>query len=125
MTKVLVAHDDVGMTRALVRAATDWGFESVTADSSRSAFAAATAENPDVILLNLKRPVTDTLAILSTLKAHPYTASVPVIILTTGDEPGDGQMCMEAGAFDFLGDRWSLDQLRQRVQAATSPRQSK
>jgi len=120
MRKVLVAHDDVGMTRALARAVADWGYGSVTADSSHSALAAAVAENPDVILLNLRKPVTDTLAILSTLRADRYTASVPVIVLATGDEPGDGQMCMEAGAFDFLGDRWSLDQLRQRVQAAAS-----
>jgi CheY-like chemotaxis protein len=92
----------------------------MTIDSSRNTYAAAVSENPDVILLDLIMPVTDTLAILRDLKADPATASIPVIIVTSSDEPQHRQICMEGGAFDYLGGQWSLTQLRALIQMAIS-----
>ena len=50
-----------------------------------------------VILLDLKMPRIDGLEVLRRLKADKRTASLPVIVLTTTDDPREIGLCYELG----------------------------
>jgi CheY-like chemotaxis protein len=50
-----------------------------------------------VILLDLKMPRIDGLEVLRRLKTDPRTASLPVVILTTTDDPREIERCYELG----------------------------
>jgi two-component system response regulator MprA len=118
VAKILVVNDDPSMRQALSRALANWGYESVEIDDDRVTLNVAVAENPEVILLDLIDQQTDTLAVLKELKEDSHTAATPVIILTNSYNPQYEELFRNEGAFDFLGGRWTLEQLRGRIRVA-------
>ena len=52
---------------------------------------------PSVVLLDLKMPRIDGLDVLRRLTADRRTASVPIIVLTTPDDPREIERCYELG----------------------------
>lgn len=70
-------------------------------DSSQ---AIATAEKirPTVILLDLTMPGTDGLTVCRFIRAHPATRDIPVIMLSSNDDPVTKAEAFEAGANDYL-----------------------
>ncbi len=120
INKVLIKHYDEGMRRAIARALSIWGYQSLETDDIQYVYELAAAESPSIIVLD---PVAGTLAALSMLSASRETASIPVIILSSSDDPQYERLCRQEGAFDYLG-RWTLADLRNRLQMALADRPS-
>lgn len=57
---------------------------------------------PLLILLDLNLPGLDGYQVLERLKTHPATRHIPVIILTTTDEPRDIERCYALGCNIYL-----------------------
>ena len=57
---------------------------------------------PDLILLDVVMPGMDGYTVCRQLKAHPHTASIPVIFLTAKSEMEDEQRGFELGAADYI-----------------------
>lgn len=57
---------------------------------------------PAVILLDLKLPKIDGLAVLKTLKAHAVLRRIPVVVLTTSGEDCDIQAAYDLGASSYI-----------------------
>ncbi|SIT45922.1 Response regulator with CheY-like receiver domain and winged-helix DNA-binding domain [Paraburkholderia ribeironis] len=55
-----------------------------------------------VVLLDLKMPRVDGFEVLRRLKASPKTAMVPVIVLTTTDDPREIARCYELGCNVYI-----------------------
>jgi CheY-like chemotaxis protein len=55
-----------------------------------------------VVLLDLRMPRVDGFEVLRRLKADPSTASVPVIVLTTTDDPREIERCYELGCNVYI-----------------------
>jgi CheY-like chemotaxis protein len=55
-----------------------------------------------VVLLDLRMPRVDGFEVLRRLKADPATASVPVIVLTTTDDPREIERCYELGCNVYI-----------------------
>jgi two-component system response regulator len=74
---------------------------------------------PDLILLDLKMPRLDGLAVLREVKANPAWRQIPVVILTSSREQSDISLCYEAGACSYLvkpvAFEASLDMVRKLV----------
>jgi two-component system cell cycle response regulator DivK len=74
------------------------GFRVVTADNGEEALAAAQAEWPAVILMDLAMPRMDGWEAIRRLRADPLTAEIPIVALSAyafGEEP---ERAREAGA---------------------------
>ncbi len=70
------------------------------AADGEEALALATALAPDVILLDLKLPGLDGIAVLTELRARGITAHV--LVLTSGNDPAQVSRAVQAGASGFL-----------------------
>ncbi|CAG9196786.1 Response regulator receiver domain-containing protein [Paraburkholderia tropica] len=55
-----------------------------------------------VVLLDLRMPRVDGFEVLRRLKADPSTATVPVIVLTTTDDPREIERCYELGCNVYI-----------------------
>jgi chemotaxis response regulator CheB len=53
-------------------------------------------------LLDLNMPVMDGYQVLQHLKANPRTVLIPVIVLTTSDDPREIQRCYELGCNAYV-----------------------
>lgn len=76
-------------------------FEVVVAEDGEKGCAAAAAEKPDLILMDLDLPVIDGWEATRRLKANPETQSIPVIALSAHALAGAREKALAAGCDDF------------------------
>jgi CheY-like chemotaxis protein len=90
--------------------ALDYFFGAASSAASGSPAASATTNAPPplesltnlVVLLDLKMPRVDGFEVLRRLKESPSTAAVPVIVLTTTDDPREIARCYELGCNVYI-----------------------
>lgn len=66
------------------------------------AFADRDACHPMLVLLDLNMPRLDGVETLRRLKADPRTAKIPVLILTTTDDPREIEHCYQLGCSAYI-----------------------
>lgn len=86
-----------------------------TAESGLSGIAAARAELPDLILLDVMMPDLDGFSVCRMLRDDPLTAEVPIIMITALDDRSSRLEGVKAGADEFLSKPVELSELRLRV----------
>jgi len=64
---------------------------------------------PDLILLDLKMPVMDGVAVLKRIKRTPLLQRIPVVVLSSSKEEGDLAMSYDNGANSYLVKPVSFD----------------
>jgi response regulator RpfG family c-di-GMP phosphodiesterase len=70
--------------------------------SGASAVALAEAEQPDLILLDVKMPGMDGHAVLAALQQQEATRDIPVIFVSTLGDDGDEELGLALGAVDYV-----------------------
>ena len=72
-------------------------------------------ELPRVVLLDLKLPRLGGLEVLRRIRAHPRTALLPVVIMTSSKQDGDKINSYRGGANSFVTKPIDFDQFREAV----------
>ena len=72
---------------------------------------------PDLVLLDIVMPGMDGLEVCRQLKINPLTVDVPVVFVTSLDDPREENACWEAGAVDFITKPINAQTTRNRVRA--------
>lgn len=81
--------------------------------------AAAAAEKPDVILMDLSLPQLDGWEATRRIKAAPETKHIPVIALTSHAMMGDREKALAAGCDDFDTKPVELPRLLKKIRSLT------
>ena len=68
---------------------------------------------PELLILDLRLPRTDGLKVFAELRSQERTKALPVLILTSSDDPEDRESCFKLGAIDFLIKPLELSELNQ------------
>ena len=89
-----------GLANAFIRLRD--GQEALDFFRSEGAFAGQPPLKPCVLLLDIKMPRVDGIEVLRQLKSDPVTNSVPVIMLTTTDDPRDVERCYQLGCNVYI-----------------------
>ena len=119
--RVLIADDDAPV-RALVAEVltTSLGADTAQAADGYQALRAVAAAPPDPVLLDLRLPVLDGLAVLRWLKRRPATARIPVLALTAAG-PAETRQALDRGCAGFVAKSFDVDELVETVRPFLAP----
>jgi two-component system phosphate regulon response regulator PhoB len=98
------------------------GFEVSTVDAGDGALVRVASILPDIVLLDLHRPVMDGLAVCAALRNDPSLRGIPVVILTSCSSDDDVVAGLELGADDVVTRPISHRVLVARLRAALQRR---
>lgn len=115
--RVLVVDDDPGMREVLETILATEGAEVCSAIDGKDAIERTLALKPDLILLDIGMPKLNGLTFCRAIRAGADTRNIPVIVVTSLTAKGRLEECMEAGADDFLGKPFRVEELLMRVRA--------
>jgi two-component system cell cycle response regulator DivK len=96
-----VAHDILGAN----------GYEVLEAVNGIEAVDIASAELPDLILMDYNMPVMDGLEATRLIKTGTRTAEIPIIMLTASAMSGDREKMLSAGCIDYISKPLDLNEL--------------
>jgi two-component system, response regulator len=106
--------DDVYLTRRILQKA---GFEVITVagDGQEALEMLLPGELllPDMVIIDLRLPRVSGLKLLAELRQKERTMALPVLILTSSDDPNDREACLKLGALAFLSKPLELNDLHQ------------
>ena len=115
--KVLVVDDDPGMRDVLETALATEDLTVFTSTDGKDAVQKTLTLKPDLILLDVNMPNLNGLTFCKAIRAGAETRNIPVIVITGLTARGRIEECMAAGADDFLGKPFGVDELLIRVRA--------
>jgi CheY-like chemotaxis protein len=101
MTKILLVEDHEELWDFLSRRLRRHGFDVVLAHDGQHALDQVTAEQPDIVLLDMDLPIMDGWTVARTLHSDPVRAVVPIIALTAHAMAGDRAKALAAGCDDY------------------------
>ena len=98
--KVLVIDDDREVCHCLGVRLSAAGFTVLSACDGEEGLAAALAHQPDAVVLDIRMPKMDGLAVLRELRKHPCMRRMPIVMLSASTS--DQQRALDAGANYFV-----------------------
>jgi two-component system cell cycle response regulator DivK len=101
MKKILLVEDNEMNRDMLSRRLGRNGFEVLLAVDGEQAVSVATADMPDLILMDMSLPVIDGWEATRRIKATATTAHIPIIALTAHAMAGDREKAIAAGCDDY------------------------
>jgi CheY-like chemotaxis protein len=120
MPHLVIAEDSPHMLRLLEMTLRKAGHTWTACTAGDDALAAVQNESPDLALLDIIMPGMDGLEVLSSLKADPATAGIPIIMLTARGYNLTRQQAEESGASAFLTKPYSPTELLVTIERLTS-----
>jgi len=111
----LVVDDDRLLLRLIELNLVKTGMRTLLADNGMEALRMASAEKPDVILLDIMMPIMDGYEVMRRLKADDNTRDIPVVMLTAKSSQSDIRRCEEMGAVAYITKPFNLEDLRNTV----------
>jgi len=114
--KILIADDEAPIQRLLARMLDRAAYEIVAAGDGKKALELATAQVPDLILLDVHMPKMNGWEVLEELRRAPKTRSIPVILLTNARAVSDKVGGLGLGADDYMTKPFAAAELRARVE---------
>jgi class 3 adenylate cyclase len=101
-SRVLIADDNPMNLKILTTRLAVEGYQTLTAVDGEQALAVATAEHPDLILLDVMMPKVDGLEVCRRLKKDPAFPFTPIIMVTAMADAKDAVAGLDAGADEYL-----------------------
>ena len=124
MVRVLVVDDAVDIVRLLSARLNRQGYEVSVAYNGREALEVASAERPDVMLLDVGMPEMDGIEVCRRLKANVQLRHIPVILVTAKDRNEDVIAGLDAGADDYVIKPFNSGILAARLRSAARVKNS-
>ena len=114
MGKVLVADDDKNICELLRLYLVKEGFQVVLAGDGEEALARFSAENPDIILLDVMMPRLDGWQVCREIRKK---SECPIIMITAKGETFDKVLGLELGAGDYVVKPFETKEIVARIKA--------
>ena len=114
---VLVVDDLKTNVRMLEQALAKDGYRILTAFGGADALHLIQRERPDLVLMDIRMPGRDGIAVCRELKHAPATRLMPIVLMTGFASAEDRIDAIEAGADDFLAKPVDVAELRARVKS--------
>lgn len=116
---ILIVDDEEIGRLMLCRLLEAEGYRVECAENGSAGIEMARILEPDLILLDVVMPVIDGYEVCEILRRDPDLAEVPVIMLTSLDDPDSRLKGLDVGADDFLSKPVQPDELKARARTVT------
>ena len=118
MRTVYITEDDASIRQLVTYALKTADIEAVGLETGAALFDAVAAKKPDLLILDIMLPDIDGISILRKIRSNPYTAELPVLMLTAKSAEYDKVNALDLGADDYVTKPFSPSEL---VAALLSP----
>lgn len=115
--RILVVDDQPANLRVVSALLARHGYEVRIAGNGEEALAMASAQPPDLLLLDMMMPGMDGFALLGEVKQRPELLRVPVVFLTAAQDRELLLRAFDAGAVDYVTKPFMPEELLARVNA--------
>jgi two-component system cell cycle response regulator DivK len=115
--RILYVEDNEDNIYVVKNRFTRAGFTVLVATDGEQGVAMAAAEQPDLILMDLRLPVMDGWEATKRIKAQPETRHIPIVALTAHAMTGDREKALAAGCDDFDTKPVEMPRLLEKVRA--------
>ncbi len=109
--RVLLAEDHLGTIEVMQLELEVLGYEVTVAQNGQEAVQKATAEPPDVIVMDMLMPKMNGFQAASSIRQNPKTKDIPILAATALARPGDREKCLESGCDDYIAKPFTHKQL--------------
>ena len=121
MPKVLIVEDSPTQALRTRIALESQGFEVSIVNDSRQALDTAKAENPDVVLSDVRIPGLDGFQLTEAFRADPVVAATAIVLNSaTVNEDEDKALALKLGAQDYIDKGLAPDALASALNSAIS-----
>jgi len=114
MEKILVIEDSKDY-QFLIQSALNSDFKVVCADSGKAGVEAAKEQKPDLILLDISLGEVDGFEVCHLLRGQKETSSIPIIFLSSRNDPHSKVMGFDLGADDYIEKPFEPEELKARI----------
>ena len=112
---ILIVEDEYAVARGIQYALQQEGYQVTVARSGEEGLEFATAQAPDLLVLDVRLPGIDGFEVLRRLRAAGSKA--PVLFLTARDDEFDKVVGLELGADDYVTKPFALRELMSRIKS--------
>ena len=109
--RVLLAEDHSGTIEVMQLELEVLGYDVTVAQDGQEAVQKATAEPPDVIVMDMLMPKMDGFQAASSIRQNPKTKDIPILAATALARPGDREKCLESGCDGYIAKPFTHKQL--------------
>ena len=113
--RLLLVEDDADLRAMLTELLTDSGYAVAAAADGQRGLHLGLTQTFDVLLLDRRLPVVEGIDLLAGLRGRGVTT--PVLMLSAISQPADRVAGLDAGAKDYLGKPFDVDELLARLRA--------
>jgi two-component system cell cycle response regulator DivK len=113
--RILVVEDHEDNRQILRDLLASAGYEMIEAGNGEDGVAAAAAERPDLILMDIQLPILDGYEATRQIKANPALNAIPIIVVTSYALGGDEEKARTAGCDAYVAKPYSPRQLLARI----------
>jgi CheY-like chemotaxis protein len=117
MEKALIVDDNRQMADSLAQMLEFYNIPTEIAYGARPAMAVLKGQTPSIVFLDLNMPGVTGFEVLGFLKREPQLAHVPVVVVTSDDQPESAQRAKEAGADAYIVKPIILDVLEEALKS--------
>ena len=109
--RVLLVEDHPGTIEVMQQELEVLGYEVTVAENGAEGVQMATAEPPDLIVMDIIMPKMDGLQAVSQIRKNPRTQDIPILAATALAKPGDREKCLEGGCDGYIAKPFTHKQL--------------
>lgn len=114
-SKILIVEDDPDVAEMLNAYFGVQGYEVFTANWGEDGVRTGQAEQPDLVILDIRLPDIDGYEVARRLRSDRRTNTIPIIFLTEKRDRADRLHGLELGADDYITKPFDVQELRLRV----------
>src|ERR1035441_7119364 len=113
--RILLVDDTPATLLVLMNLLTEQGYTVNPAEEGALALTFIESVLPDLVLLDVRMPGMDGFEVCARLKRNPRTRDIPVIFLTSSDQPDDKVRAFQCGAVDYISKPFEAEEVLARI----------
>lgn len=117
MNKALIVDDNRQMAESLAQMLEFYNIHAEIAFGSRAGMTSLQELTPSIVFLDINMPGVSGFDVLGFMKREPRLSKVPVIFVTSDDQPESSQRAIEAGADAYIIKPVNLDVLEESLKS--------